>query len=89
MHIRRARLSAENSTDARCFCLTLSSPIPVEGESFTLNGLECTFDEQSGALLRLTHPAVGTILETSPGMAGLLNVTYSGKILEPRDPSPR
>ncbi len=64
-------------------CLWISWPALTAGQSVTLNGLECTLDEQSGALLRLTHAATGTILETSRDRAGLLNITYSGKILEP------
>jgi hypothetical protein len=59
-------------------------PALAAGGPITLNGLECTLDEQSGTLLRLAHPATRTVLETSLEMAGLLKITYLGKMLEPK-----
>ena len=65
-------------------CLSMFWPAQALGKPITLNGLECTLDEQSGALLRLAHMAIGTILETLPAKASLINITYPGKVLEPK-----
>jgi hypothetical protein len=51
--------------------------------SFIFNHLEMTFDGQTGALLRMAHPATGVILETSSALGGLINVSFPGRQLEP------
>ena len=42
---------------------------PVEA---TLNGLHIVLDDNSGVILRLSHAAAGTILETTPEAAGVV-----------------
>jgi hypothetical protein len=48
-----------------------------------LNQLEITLDGQTGAVLRMAHPAGGVILETVPELGGLISVSHSGKALGP------
>ncbi|MGO8691407.1 MAG: hypothetical protein ACLQLG_17425 [Thermoguttaceae bacterium] len=49
---------------------------PVEA---TLNGLHIVLDENSGVLLRLSHPGAGTILDTTPAAAGLVDLSQPGE----------
>jgi hypothetical protein len=47
----------------------------------TLNDFTLTFDLARGTLLKLTHPAFGTILETSQDTGGLFTVSYVAEYL--------
>ena len=47
--------------------------------SATLNGLQIVLDEDSGVLLRLSHPGAGTILDTTPEAAGLVDLSQPGE----------
>jgi len=51
--------------------------------SASLNGLRITFDESSGAILRLEYPGPGVLLEADVGEAGLINVAYPLPEFEP------
>ena len=45
----------------------------------TLNGLDIVLDENSGVVLRLSHAAAGTILDTTPEAAGVVDVIQPGE----------
>ena len=47
--------------------------------SATLNGLQIVLDDDSGVLLRLSHPGAGTILDTTPEAAGLVDLSQPGE----------
>ena len=47
--------------------------------SATLNGLQIVLDEESGVLLRLSYPGAGTILDTTPEAAGLVDLSQPGE----------
>ncbi len=47
--------------------------------SATLNGLRIVLDDDSGVLLRLSHPGAGTILDTTPEAAGLVDLSQPGE----------
>ena len=65
-------------------CGVALAPAQSPGERRVLNGLEIAIDQDSGALLRLAHPATGVILESSPDLAGLVSVSVPDRKLEPR-----
>jgi len=50
--------------------------VDVEQNKACLNGLTLVFDEQTGNLLRLAHPATGVMLQAPPEAAGLLDLAY-------------
>ncbi|MEP6662700.1 MAG: hypothetical protein ABJC04_03450, partial [Verrucomicrobiota bacterium] len=58
---------------------------PGRENSFTanLNGLELTFDADTGGLLRLSYPGVGNILEATRERSGLVDLAYPVKEFEP------
>lgn len=62
---------------------TLLLPMMVSSNSFVFNRLEITPDAQSGALLRISHPSTGVVLETTRELGGLISVSYGGRRLEP------
>lgn len=49
----------------------------------TLNGLEITFDRQTGSVVRLQHAGPGVILETTTAAATLLDLAYPVPQFEP------
>ena len=51
--------------------------------SASLNGLKITFDQASGAILRLEYPGPGVLLEADLGEAGLVDVAYPLPEFEP------
>ncbi|MBN1492322.1 MAG: hypothetical protein JXA69_20580 [Phycisphaerae bacterium] len=48
-----------------------------------LNGTEIELDANTGAIVRMTHPDVGTLLDASEGNAGLLELAYPLPEFEP------
>ena len=48
-----------------------------------LNGVEIELDSKTGAIVRLAHPDVGTILDASDGGAGLIEAAYPLPEFEP------
>ena len=51
-------------------------------ETYTIqlhNGAEIGIDEQTGCIVRLSHPATGIMLSAQPETAGLLDVAYPAK----------
>ena len=51
--------------------------------SASLNGLKFTFDQASGAILRLEYPGPGLLLEADAGEAGLVDAAYPAPEFEP------
>ena len=51
--------------------------------SASLNGLKFTFDQASGAILRLEYPGPGVLLEADVGEAGLVDAAYPVPEFEP------
>ena len=49
----------------------------------TLNGSEFTLDTRTGSILRMTAPAVGTVLETTADAASLVDLAYPVEQFEP------
>src|SRR6476620_6724042 len=49
----------------------------------TLNGFQFVFDEQSGSILRMSYPATGVMLETTPDSAGIVELAFPVKEFEP------
>lgn len=48
-----------------------------------LNGLEFVFDNESGGILSMSYPATGNIIKTKADSAGLVEVAYPVKEVEP------
>jgi hypothetical protein len=55
----------------------------VQTVTATLNGLEITFDRQTGSIVRLKHAGPGVILETTVEAATLLDLAYPVPQFEP------
>jgi hypothetical protein len=51
--------------------------------SASLNGLTITFDQSSGAILRLEYPGPGVLLDAGAGEAGLVDLAYPVPEFEP------
>ncbi len=49
----------------------------------TLNGLEFTFDSESGSILSMSYPATGTMLQTSRDSAGIVDLAFPVMEFEP------
>ncbi len=49
----------------------------------TLNGLEFTFDSESGSILSMSYPATGTMLQTSRDSAGIVDLAFPVTEFEP------
>ncbi|MEO8763515.1 MAG: hypothetical protein ABI416_04470 [Ginsengibacter sp.] len=49
----------------------------------TLNGLQFVFDEQSGSILSISHPATGTMLQSSRDSAGIVDLAFPVREFEP------
>ncbi len=50
--------------------------IHAQTRQLRLNGLDIGIDEQTGSIVSMRHPQVGTILRAEPRSAGLLDVAY-------------
>lgn len=49
----------------------------------TLNGLQLSIDADTGSILRMVYPGPGTLLESSPDKASILDAAYPIKQFEP------
>src|SRR3989339_1024968 len=48
----------------------------------TLNGLQIVIDGNTGGILKMSYPGVGTILESKPHQAGIIDLAYPIKVFE-------
>jgi hypothetical protein len=62
---------------------TAASPPSPEVVHAVLNQLTIDIDAKSGCILKLSYPGAGTILETTPEKAGLLDMAYPLADFEP------
>lgn len=49
----------------------------------TINGMQITIDSNTGSILRLTYPGPGTMLESAPEAASIIDLAYPVKDFEP------
>ncbi len=56
---------------------------PANIKKVTLNGLDITLDNQTGAILQLDYPGPGTLLDADAAEAGLVDVAYPIEQFEP------
>ena len=47
-----------------------------------LNGLHLVLDENTGSILKMSYPGVGTLMDTNPGQAGMIDLAYPIKEFE-------
>ncbi|HPK01971.1 MAG TPA: hypothetical protein PLS90_05900 [Candidatus Sumerlaeota bacterium] len=68
-----------------CLLLVVTRPVNAVGESVTaeLNGLQLAFDADSGALIEMTYPGVGAMIQTSAARGSLLDLAYPIPSFEP------
>ncbi|MFA5816639.1 MAG: hypothetical protein WC865_13575, partial [Bacteroidales bacterium] len=48
----------------------------------TLNGLHLVIDGNSGSILKMSYPGVGTIMDSKPDQAGMIDLAYPIKEFE-------
>jgi hypothetical protein len=74
----RARTGGTNfrGVAAAVLLLGILGQVQAATVSASLNGLKITFDQASGAILRLEYPGPGVLLEAEAGEAGLVDAAY-------------
>ena len=56
---------------------------PSEVVKATLNGLEFVFDAETGSILSMFYPGPGSMLQTAPDNASIVDLAYPVKEFEP------
>jgi hypothetical protein len=59
-----------------CCLLRLSAGDVSKNQEAELNGLHLVIDGNTGCILKMDYPGVGSLLEAKPGLAGMIDLAY-------------
>src|SRR5690606_1802348 len=73
--VRALRTARTVAVAAAATLVLLAGAREARAATVTLNGLTIELDEESGTLRRLSHPALGVILDAARSTSGILSVS--------------